>query len=168
MGAAAVAVGAVVWMAWPARTDRAPAPATARAFVDFTVCVLTDAHGISSADAAPVWRGVLMAQESTNAKAQFLAVTGGGSPDAAVVSLNTLALRGCGLIVAVGDSQVSAVWRQARTFPARHFAVVGGLMLAEDGNVAVIESRSPDTVVSQVAALARNAVAGRFASGPVS
>jgi len=159
-GSAGLAVG--VWLVWPSSGGRVLPAARSRGFVDFTVCVLTDARAVSDPAAAPVWQGVLAAQKVTNAKAQSFPTLGDGSVGAAVVSLDTLASRGCGLIVAVGASQVAAV------FPQGHFVVVGGFALAEVANVAVVEDQAPDAVSAKVAVLARDAVAGRFSVGPVS
>ena len=167
-GAGLAALAVAVWLVWPSSGGRAEPVERARGFVDFTVCVLTDARGVAGSDAAPVWQGVLTAQKSTNAKTQYLATLGDGSVGAAVISLNTLAARGCGLIVAVGASQSAAVWKQAEVFPLRHFVVVGGFALAKLANVAVIVEQAPDAVASKVSALAAGAVAGRFVSGPVS
>src|SRR5215469_1180521 len=55
---------------------RALPPARARVYTAFDACLLTDADGVTGAQAAPVWSGMQAASLVTSGKVSYLAVTG--------------------------------------------------------------------------------------------
>jgi hypothetical protein len=78
-GSALVVAVAVGWAVWPSQ----PAP-RARQYLEFTACLLTDDHGITGPEAAPVWAGMQEASLATRAKVQFASVVGRQSVENAV------------------------------------------------------------------------------------
>jgi|tagenome__1003787_1003787.scaffolds.fasta_scaffold20883317_2 basic membrane lipoprotein Med (substrate-binding protein (PBP1-ABC) superfamily) len=126
-----VAIAATVWLAWP--TDPAP---RARAYLDYTACLLTDDHGVAGAAGAPVWAGMQKASADTRAKVQYASVAGPQTADNAVPFLTGLAQSRCDLVLAVGDGPVGAVGRVAARFPRTRFVVVGAKVAG--GNVSTV------------------------------
>jgi basic membrane lipoprotein Med (substrate-binding protein (PBP1-ABC) superfamily) len=118
-------------------------PARARVYTSFDACLLTDADGISGAQAAPVWSGMQAASLATSGKVSYLAVTGDDTAANAIPYVNTLVQRKCDLVLAVGPAQVAAARQQAAAFPKVGFVVVDGGSSA--GNVtAVPPGKGPD------------------------
>lgn len=130
-GAVALAVAsalaaAAVWLLWPGSPAPVSPDARTRTTIDVTVCLLTGPGGAvpptaTAADAA-AWQGILAAQQSTNLRAQKYPVTGGGTVKAAQTAINTLALRGCGLIITTGSPENAAATSQSHLFPKVEFA----------------------------------------------
>jgi basic membrane lipoprotein Med (substrate-binding protein (PBP1-ABC) superfamily) len=160
----AVVVGLVVWLV---PGGRSVPSLRRRASIAFSVCVLTDSHGTSAGLGASVWRGVLKAQATTNLRAQGLRVGGSGGVPTAVVGVDTLAMRGCRLVVAVGAAQVAAVWKQAAVFRDVWFVVVNGVT-GHARNVAILAAHQGSEITDRVAEIAISAVKHRFQSGEVS
>jgi basic membrane lipoprotein Med (substrate-binding protein (PBP1-ABC) superfamily) len=154
---------ALIWQ--PGDKSRHIPAARTRTTIAFTACVLTDSHGIAGKDAAPAWRGVLNAQASTNLRAQSLQVAGKGRTADAVIAVNTLTQRSCNLIIAAGDPQVAAVWKQASLYPEQDFLVIDVAGHPVSGNVAVVTTPDATTIASKVATATKNLVAGRFTPG---
>jgi basic membrane lipoprotein Med (substrate-binding protein (PBP1-ABC) superfamily) len=102
----------------------------------------------------------------TLAKVSFLSVVGPDATDNAATYLNTLIVRHCDLIVAVGPAEVAAVSAQAPSSPSMHFAVVGGGEGA--ANVAAVALKTDADTAAIVAAVVKSAVHGSFAGGPAS
>src|SRR5579859_2040161 len=101
-------------------------PARTRTTIDVTVCLLTGPNGVSaSSDAASddaAWKGILAAQESTNIRAQNFPVSSPENAQNAQIAVNTLALRGCALIITTGKTENAAAASQAHLFPHTEFA----------------------------------------------
>jgi hypothetical protein len=91
-------------------------------------------------------------------------VTGPDTTANASIFINTLLVRNCDVLLAVGTSEVRAALSAADAFPKRHFVVVGAGSAA--GNVAVVTQGSD--VSGHVAAVVQSAASGRFSGGVVS
>jgi hypothetical protein len=61
------------------------------------------------------------ASNTTHAQISFLAMQGSGTPANADVYINTLALRGCSLILAVGQAPAQGARDRAPAFPGLRF-----------------------------------------------
>ncbi len=102
--------------------------------------------------AVPVWEGMEKASEATLVRVQYQAVIG---PDTVANALPYLAglIQGqCGVIFAVGPSQVGAVAVHAPRFPEVRFVVVGGQVSGT--NVTRIDAVSASEVSAAVQSLA--------------
>jgi basic membrane lipoprotein Med (substrate-binding protein (PBP1-ABC) superfamily) len=88
--------------------------------------LLTDAQGLTGAQAAPVWAGMQDASLATRAKVSYLPVTGAQTRENAAPFLAGLLQRHCDVVIAVGDAQASAVAAAASEYPKVRFVVVGG------------------------------------------
>jgi hypothetical protein len=126
---------------WPRGRDLPPA--RARVYSDATACLLTGSSGVSEQHAAAVWSGMESASVRTRTKVSYLEVSGDDSVANAVPYVNTLVQRRCGLIIAVGASEVGAVEQRASSFPAVRFAVVGS---GSSPNVTVIAAGGTEAV----------------------
>lgn len=160
LGVVLLVVAALVWGLWPSASQRYVPDARSRQFSLFTVCVLTGSGGIGDARAVPVWAGVVDASKATGAQGSYLSVPAPESESSAVAYVNTLAMRHCSLVVAVGDSEVAAVAARADAFAAQRFVVVGSA--AAEANVAVVRKGTADAVRSAVAGVVEQAAVGRF------
>jgi hypothetical protein len=116
----------VTWLLWPSHSARVYPAARTRTTIDVTVCLLTGPGGATSNSAtatdAAAWKGILAAQVSTNLRAQSYPVTGTETSQNAQTSINTLALRGCELIITTGSAENAAATTQAHLFPHVEFA----------------------------------------------
>ncbi len=128
-----------------------------RPYLSFTGCLLTGSGGISSEPAAAAWAGLQDAAAATRMQAQYLAVPASVPQTAAGASpyLASLVTQHCGLVVAAGPAQASAVAGAARRFSTVRFVVIGGAVPAP--NVTVVRG-NPAAVRSGVDSLARAAV----------
>jgi hypothetical protein len=142
---AALGIGLGVFLARPSHPARALPPTRARVYTTFDACLLTDAAGIGSAQAAPVWSGMQAASVQTSGKVSFLSVYGPNTAANAVPYVNTLVQRQCDLVLAVGPSQVAAAREQASAFPKVQFVVIDGG--SSSGNVTAV-APGKDTDVS--------------------
>jgi hypothetical protein len=118
-----------------------PAPGTrARQYLSFSACLLTDAHGLAGPQAAQAWAGMEAASQATRARVEYLPVLAARTPAGALPYLASLVQRRCGVVVAVGAAQVSAVAADARRFATIRYVVVGGHIAAP--NVTVVTPRA--------------------------
>jgi basic membrane lipoprotein Med (substrate-binding protein (PBP1-ABC) superfamily) len=93
---------------------------------------------------------------ATRAKVSYLAVTGPQTVGNAVPYTNTLLARQCNVVVvAVGQSQVDAIYQTAPSHPGAKFVVVGGQSVA---NVTALPAGPAAEVRSSVANLIMNLV----------
>ena len=153
---AVVVVGLVIYLVW--QSGRQLPPPRARVYTDFSACLLTDANGVSSAAAAPVWAGMQAASLKTSGKVSYLAVSGPDTPANAVPYVNTLVQRRCNLVLAVGPAEVAAVRTQAPTFSAVRFVVVEpGTGAGSSANVSTVEQSSDSSVSSSIEELVTRA-----------
>jgi basic membrane lipoprotein Med (substrate-binding protein (PBP1-ABC) superfamily) len=128
----------------------------ARPYRDVTACLLTDAHGVTGAEAAPVWAGMQEASLATLAKVQFLEVDGPETVDNARTYLGSLVLSRCDLVIAVGAAQVGAVKADAGSYPDVRFVVVGGDATA--GNIVRVDAGPAAQVSAAVSRIVADAV----------
>lgn len=131
-----VVIAGLVWLLWPS-TEPAP---RARQYLDFTACLLADEHGITGADAAPVWAGMQDASLATHAKVQFLTIEGPQTTANALPFLASLAQSKCDMVFAAGAVPVAAVDGGASRFPKVRFYVVG--RAASNQNVTALAGSS--------------------------
>ena len=96
----------------------------ARTYTAYTACLLTDQGGTTSAPAAAVWTGMQAASNTTHAQISFLTMQGPDTPANAEVYINTLALRGCSLILAVGQAPTQGARDRASAFPGLLFMIL--------------------------------------------
>lgn len=98
--------------------------AATRQYTASQACLLTGSRGISSQPAATVWAGMEDASQATNAKVTYLAVNGPATTDNAIPYANSLIEQHCGLVLAVGTPQTSAISQIAARTPKTNFVIV--------------------------------------------
>jgi hypothetical protein len=132
------------WLFWPVGPPP-PDPPRARAYLQYTACLLTGERGVNDPAAAPVWAGLQDASLATHAKVQYLAIVGPQTVDNGLTFLNNLAQTGCDLVFAAGDTTVD---KGAATFPHTRFLPIGP---AKPGaNVSPIGDQGADKIRSAV------------------
>jgi basic membrane lipoprotein Med (substrate-binding protein (PBP1-ABC) superfamily) len=115
-------IAGLVYLAWPGPGYR---PAVrARAYADYTACLLTDATGVTGTTGAPVWAGMRAASQVTAAQISYLVIQGPDTAANANLYVNTLALRGCRVIVATGALPARGVTDRASAYPHLRFITV--------------------------------------------
>jgi basic membrane lipoprotein Med (substrate-binding protein (PBP1-ABC) superfamily) len=132
-----VAVGVVVagsvaglLVATASRPGASP-PARARQFLAFTACLLTNSRGVAGSPAAQVWAGMQDASLATHAKVEYLPAYA-RTAAAAQPYLTSLIQRSCGVVLAVGAPQVSAVTANAGRYPSVQFVAISGASSSRD------------------------------------
>ena len=141
-----IVVGALLlWWLWP--SPAAPAP-RARQYLPYSACLLTDATGISSPEAAPVWAGMQDASLATHIKVTYLSVVGPATEANAAPYLAGLVQKQCQVIVVVGAAQTAAAGASAANFPKIRFVVVGGSATAP--NVTAVAASSAATTRADI------------------
>ena len=146
-GAVLVILGVAAVLAWLRKGPYVP-PVRARVLSSSQACLLTDAQGVSSPTAAPVWAGMKDAQAQSSEMVTFLAVAGPQTVQNVQNYVNTLASRRCDVIVAVGALEVQSVLAQASAFSGQRFVVVGDV--SREANVVVVPSGSAASVEAAV------------------
>jgi hypothetical protein len=140
----AVVAGALAWAMWPA-----PAPAPrAREYLDYNVCLLTDADGLRGNDAAPVWAGMQDASLATRVRVQYLTVSGAQTAGNAEPLLASLAQSKCALVFTTGSAPTTAARSNAGSFANVRFYVLGGASTV--ANLTVLPRGSNDQVRQDV------------------
>jgi len=126
VAAAVIVAGCVAGglVATASRPGASP-PARARQFLAFTACLLTDSRGVAGSPAAQVWAGMQDASLATHAKVEYLPAYG-TTAAAAQPYLTSLIQRSCGVVLAVGAPQVSAVTAAAGRYPSVRFVAISG------------------------------------------
>lgn len=128
-------------------------------YADYTACLLTDAHGTAVAPASTVWTGMQQAAKTTNERVRTLPATGAQTLAATESSLNTLALQGCGLVLAIGTLPTEAMAARAESFPHTRFLAVGTTAPARRAtNLSFLSDGDPQTLAASVS----SALAGDF------
>lgn len=150
IGALAVLLAVVAWLAWP---GPAPGePPRAREYRDYDLCLLTDQSGIQGDAAAKVWQGMQTVSLETKSRVSFLPVMGEQTEAVASQFVATQVQQSCDVIVAVGGPQVSAVGRDAAKYPGVRFVVVGAPSVTGGANLANAEADA-GSVAARVRAL---------------
>ncbi len=108
------------------------------------------------------------ASAATNAQVSYVSVPVGQADTVGVATplANSLVEQRCGVIVAVGATEVAAVQTVAAQHAAIGFVLVGGGSPAS--NVAVLPSTGVSSVASRVQTAVRGAVGGDFRAGVIS
>lgn len=163
--AAGIAIGAAIgvicaaiaatWALWPSSPPTA-AP-RARVYRDLDVCLLTDAHGISSDQTSRVWQGLQDFSARTAVRVSYVPVVGPASTENASQFLAGLVQRRCRVVVAVGPAQVAAAEAAAQRSPGTGFLLVGASRRSQP-NVASVNPADPglpDGVATAVTRLAK-------------
>lgn len=155
IGTTVAAITVIALVIAHGQAPRTYPPARTRATIDFTACLLTPPTGIESAtSSAAAWQGILQAQATTNLRAQTLAVLGPDTPTNAETAVNTLALRGCNLIIAATPVETAAIDQQAHDFPNQHFAVAtAGTTTTPASNITTITATNPHAISAQITQL---------------
>jgi basic membrane lipoprotein Med (substrate-binding protein (PBP1-ABC) superfamily) len=118
-------IAAIVYLVWPT-PDHGRQPAVrARTYTNHTACLLTDATGITGT-AAPVWTGMQDASGITDEKVSYLTMRGADTAANADTYINTLALRGCDIILADGASPDQGITDRAAAYPKLRFIAIAG------------------------------------------
>lgn len=153
VGAATVAALCVA--AWPTHSAT-PAPYTppvrARVYTDYTACLLTGPSGIADARAAQVWSGMEAASSTTRDQVSYLQLQGPQTAGSADAYINTLALRGCSLILTIGQIPGQGAADRAKDLPRDHFITVAG-PTSTAANITAVAATSPTDVTASVKTL---------------
>jgi hypothetical protein len=149
------------YLVWPASDHGSQSTSPARWYTDYTACLLTDSTGITGS-AAPVWAGMQAASRTTREQVTFLTLRGADTAANADTYINTLVLRGCGIILSAGALPDRGVADRAAAFPKLRFvtiadpATVGASGVptptAVSANVTVIAPRAPAATSAAVQA----------------
>ena len=160
--------GGIVWAVWPSGRQVYNPPAHTRQYIAFTACLLTGPAGLADPQARAVWSGMEAASAATNAQVSYVSVPVGQADTVGVATplANSLVEQRCGVIVAVGATEVAAVQTVAAQHAAIGFVLVGGGSPAS--NVAVLPSTGVSSVASRVQTAVRGAVGGDFRAGVIS
>lgn len=164
----AVLAGGITWLVWPAGKQTYDPPERSRQYIAFTACLLTGPAGLGDPQARAVWSGLEAASSVTNAQVSYLSVPV-GQPDTVGVATplaNSLVQQRCGVIVAVGASEVGAVQVIAAQHTGMRFVLVGGGNAAS--NVAVVPQAGVSSLSSRVQRMVQATVDGAFRPGVVS
>jgi hypothetical protein len=92
-------------------------------YTNYTACLLTDSTGITGT-AAPVWAGMQGASRIARERASYLTIQGADTSANADTYINTLALRGCDIILADGALPDQGVTDRATAFPKLRFIAI--------------------------------------------
>jgi hypothetical protein len=146
---AAVVLFAVTrgWLLWP-ESEAPPAPRE-RHYRAFTACLLTDDKGIAGEQVRAAWDGMQQASLTHSIQVQYLAVDGPQTAANAAAYFNSLALRQCQVVIAVGAASVDALLDGKGRFPGLRYVVVGET--AQVDGVTVVSETAADRVASTVA-----------------
>jgi hypothetical protein len=87
--------------------------------------MLTSAQGINEPIAAATWQGLQDASQTTSIKVEYLPVAGPQTIENSTVFLNTLAQRGCNIIIGAGPTPAAAVVHAAPSLTHTTFITVG-------------------------------------------
>lgn len=166
--AAAALAGGITWWVWPSGEQSYDPPTHTRQYSSFTVCLLTGPAGLADPQVRAVWSGLEAASSATNAQVSYVSVPVGQADTVGVATplANSLVQQRCGVIVAVGASEVATVQAVAAQHAAIGFVLVGGGSPA--ANVAVLPLVGVSSVASRVQTVVRDAVGGDFRAGVIS
>ena len=143
VAASVLAVAGIgTWLLWPEEPRQ-------REYLDVTACLLTDESGVAGAAAKPVWAALQEASVASRARVQYLAVAGPQTEANARAHAASLAGGRCGLVIAVGPTQVDAASATAQTFPQVRFLTVDSGTAS--ANVAVVPAAPADALRTAIA-----------------
>lgn len=125
-----------------------------RISVDYSACLLTGPDGSTAQPAKAVWAGLQQAALTTSERASEQATLGAQTLDNAETYINTMALRQCRAIVAVGTLPTQAAELRADAFPSVSFVLVAvASQQTKRPNVTVIAPASAETLTASVSAV---------------
>ena len=160
VGLAIVAVATVVLVAQGRGHSPAPGQITpaarSRSYSSVSDCLLTGPGGIQTSPAAPVWAGMEDSSKTTHAQVSYLAMQGPDTMANAEVYINTLALRGCAVILAAGPAPAQAAGERATAWPHQVLVAVSGQTTppttakTPSGNLTVLPGTDVKTLTAQV------------------
>jgi basic membrane lipoprotein Med (substrate-binding protein (PBP1-ABC) superfamily) len=139
--------GVAAWM-----TKRTP---RTRQYTSFSVCMLTDDHGLAGTQAAAAWAGMQRMSQDTHAMVSYLAVPGPQTVANSLPYMESLVRRRCRVIVAVGKGPLAAVPAAAEQAPRVRFLAVGGHLSTP--NVNAVGDETLPAIRRAVASLATEA-----------
>lgn len=142
VGVAATAAG----LLWP--TEPSQSPDRERHYKTTTACLLTDDKGLNGDVAKAAWAGMQDASLATLIKVQHLAVNGPQTAANGLTYFNTLGVRKCTVIIAVGDAPVAAMADGYPQFPHTRHVAIGGDTRGRP--LTTVDTSSPATIQSQV------------------
>ncbi len=123
---AIAALGAVLavvtWFAWVPAQPEVP---RAREHRDYDICLLTGEQGIAAGPAKAAWDALQAVSLETKVRLSYLTVTGEQTAARAQQFVASQVQQKCGIIVAVGAQQVTAVNEVKDRYPAVRFVVTG-------------------------------------------
>lgn len=120
--------------------------------------MLTGAGGVTDPVAAAAWAGMQGASRSTAAMASYLPVPAPVSKANALPYLASLVQRQCGVIVAVGQAQVTAAVSQAARYRQVHFIVITQGSAVQAGPSASSVVHVPSAPATQLSQAVQSAV----------
>ncbi|WP_285560061.1 hypothetical protein [Actinoplanes regularis] len=116
----AVVAGITTWTLWPDPEPRQ------REYLDATACLLTDQNGVTKEPATSVWTTMQQISTTTLVRVQNLSVAGPQTAANAEGFANSLTGGQCQVIIAVGDSQITAATKVAGMNPQARFITIDG------------------------------------------
>lgn len=122
-------------------------------YTEHSACLLTDAHGITSTTAGAAWAGMQQATKTTAERTSTLPVTGAQTLQNAETYLNTLALRGCQVIIGAGALPGQALAARATAYPHIQFiAVADAAPTQKATNLTAVSDQEASTIAHTVEA----------------
>ena len=119
------AIAGIVYLIWPTSYHGDQPAVRTSAYTNYTACLLTDSTGITRG-AAPVWAGMQGASRTTHEKVSYLTMQGPDTPGNADTYVNTLALRGCDIVLADGALPDQGIADRAAAYPKLRFIAIAG------------------------------------------
>ncbi|MFJ1538662.1 hypothetical protein ACIODS_08985 [Micromonospora chalcea] len=117
-----VLASVLLWLTWPQEEEPPPRE---RRYEAFTACLLTDDRGLAGTEAKAAWDGMQAVSTAHLIKVQYLSVDGPQTTANALAYFNTLALEGCGVVVAAGEAPIAALSQGKSRFPGSRYVTVG-------------------------------------------
>lgn len=135
-------------------------------YTAYSACLLTESTGLRDSTAAATWDGMQAAARQTHAQISYLPMQGPATTANAGIYINTLALRGCSLVLAAGSVPASGAQGRAAAWPRLPLVAVlpagpdsrpGSQPSAARTNVTVIRGTSATALATQIEALLADA-----------
>ena len=160
-GLTAAGVVAAIVLSRPATNSAATQHITpiarARSYSQASNCLLTDPAGIQGTLAAAVWAGMQAASATTHAQVSYLPIQGPDTVANAEVYINTLAMRGCTVILAAGPVPAQGAINRAAAWPHQNIVTFTTTPIAtasaRAGKLTEISSGSTTSLTAQAEAL---------------
>lgn len=121
--AAALTVVVVLAVGSPAPKPANIVPISrAQTYTAYSACLLTGSSGLTDPVAEATWAGMQAASDTTHAQVSYLPMQGAATAGNAGVYINTLALRGCSIVIAAGTLPTQGALARAAAWP--HLPIV--------------------------------------------